>query len=246
MCFTPEPQRRLAERTRSKQPCYDLIMPHDAAPSVEPPLAERSLPAAATELARADPDLAALFAANGPPPLWGRRRGFATLVQIILEQQVSLSSAQSVFRRLKEAIKPLSSEAVVAAGAARLRKLGLTRQKAGYCLNLADAILSAEIDLPRLGRMADSAAAQELVKITGIGPWTAAIYLIMALRRPDVWPSGDIALVSSIQRVKALTQRPSTEEVLELADAWRPYRAVAARMLWHSYLIERGQMERAP
>jgi DNA-3-methyladenine glycosylase II len=124
-------------------------------------------------------------------------------------------------------------------GGAHLRSLGLTRQKSAYCLHLAEAITEKRIKLVQLGRMSDDAAKTVLVELKGIGPWSADIYLLMALRRPDIWPAGDLALAIALARLKQLPQPPSADELTRAAEAWRPYRAVAARMLWQYYLAQR-------
>ena len=191
---------------------------------------------AAEHLGARDGDLRALLRAQGPPPLWGRAPGFETLVKIILEQQVSLASAEAIFRRLRERIAPFTPGRLAQAGETGLRAHGVTRQKAAYCVHLAGAIIEGRLDLEAVGRMDDAAAAEALTRLKGIGPWTAQIYLLMALRRPDVWPSGDLALVRTVRTVKRLRRSPTPSRMLAIAEAWRPYRAVAARMLWQHYL----------
>jgi len=197
----------------------------------------RQLLADATRaLARKDRDLARIHRTDGVPPLWARQPGFVTLIRIILEQQVSLASARAIYRRLAADLVPLTPERVLAAGASSLRSIGLTRQKAGYFINVAAAIQDGELDLRTVGRSDDDAAMQTLTRIKGVGPWTAECYLLMALRRPDVWPAGDIALAGAVRSVKGLGERPSPQELVEIAEPWRPHRAAAARMLWQHYL----------
>ena len=195
---------------------------------------------AARHLASRDRDLRRILKLHGPPPLWARKPGFRTLIQIILEQQVSLASARAVFRRLERGVVPFTPGRFVALGVARLRSLGLTRQKAAYCIHVADAIEGEHLDLEAVARMDDVAAGSTLTQLKGVGPWTAQIYLLMALRRPDVWPSGDIALVQAVRRVKGLRKRASTGRVERIAASWRPFRSVAARMMWQHYLAERS------
>lgn len=209
-------------------------------------MSRKSLAEAAASLAERDRDLARTFETHGVPPLWGRRPGFQSLVRIIMEQQVSLASAQAAYRRLAVGVAPLTPERLLALGALHVRGLGVTRQKAGYCLNLAEAIQGGEIDLRALARMDDAEARAALVRIKGIGNWTADIYLLMAMRRPDVWPSGDVALAKAMQRLKRLRKLPSAERQTDIARVWRPYRSVAARMLWQHYLRDgAGGMPRA-
>jgi DNA-3-methyladenine glycosylase II len=200
------------------------------------PLTRESLSMAAERLARRDKDLARLLRINGVPPLWARRPGFPTLIRIILEQQVSLASARAVFRRLVEGVAPFTPERFTKLGASHLRSLGITRQKAAYCIQVAEAVCERRLDLRVLAGMDDPAAIAGLTQVKGIGPWTADIYLLMALRRPDIWPAGDVALGKAMGDAKQLHELPSQDELLQIAEAWRPFRAVAARILWHDYL----------
>jgi len=195
--------------------------------------------AGARALARTDPRLRRLLVAHGPPPLWSRPAGFTTLLRIILEQQVSLASARALYLRLTAALPEVSPVAVAAVGVDGLRRLGLTRQKAGYVHALAAGVQDRRWRLDRLGRLDDDEACAELTRIPGVGPWSANIYLLMALRRPDVWPPGDLALERALARLTGAREPPDTAGAAELAEAWRPLRAVAARMLWQSYLVER-------
>ena len=194
---------------------------------------------AVAELAARDPDLAAVHRRLGPPPLWARRPGFSALVRIVLEQQVSLASARAAFERLRTAVDRLTPRAFLELDAATLRRVGFSRQKAGYCRSLAEEIVGGRLRLPVLAGMDDAAARQRLMALRGIGRWSADIYLLMALCRPDVWPRGDLALVKAAQRVKGLPRLPDDDELAAIADAWRPWRAVAARLLWHDYLSRR-------
>ena len=191
-------------------------------------------------LSAADPDLAAVVTRFGPPPLWARRPGFATLVQIVLEQQVLLASGRATFWRLRDAWGEVTPERFAKLTAARVQSAGVTRQKTSYCLGIVRRIMDGALDLRRLGRADDDAARRRLVEIRGIGPWTADIYLLMALGRPDVWPDGDLALATAAQQVKRLRGRHDTERLRRLAASWAPWRAVAARILWHHYLSTRG------
>ena len=187
----------------------------------------------------ADPDLAEVVARFGPPPLWARRPGFATLVQIVLEQQVSLASGRATFGRLRDAWGPVTPARFAKLSAAEVQSAGVTRQKTSYCLGIARQIVEGTLDLSRLGRTDDNEARHRLVQIRGIGPWTADIYLLMALGRPDIWPDGDLALAAAAQQVKRLRRRPDTVRLRRLAAGWAPWRAVAARILWHHYLSTR-------
>jgi DNA-3-methyladenine glycosylase II len=173
--------------------------------------------------------------------MWGRRPGFATLVRIILEQQVSLSAARTMYRRLSARLGGITPEGIRGLEAAGLRDLGLTRQKAGYCLGLAVRVLDGTLNLTALARGRDDAGRQILLAIPGIGPWSADIYYLMALRRPDVWPQGDLALAAALREVKRLHDLPDRTVQQALSRRWAPWRSVAARLLWAHYLEARGQ-----
>ncbi len=189
-------------------------------------------------LCNRDPDLAQIRTNFGPPPMWAREPGFPTLIHIILEQQVSLASARAAYERLLAAASPLTPARFLELDDAALKTIGFSRQKTTYGRELARAILDGHLDLAGLESLDDAAVRSELMAIKGIGPWTADIYLLMALRRPDVWPIGDLALANAAQRVKGLVSRPTPDELDGLGAGWRPWRAVAARLLWHYYLSD--------
>jgi DNA-3-methyladenine glycosylase II len=199
-------------------------------------LTQKTLALAARELAARDQLLANIYATHGDPPLWRRASGFRTLVHIILEQQVSLGSAKSMLNRLEADIQPFTPERFVELGDAHLRGLGVTRQKSSYLLHLAESIVSGELNFRKLSRLSDDQVLVQLTGIKGIGSWSANIYLLMAMRRADIWPAGDLALAVAIKELHGLDARPSPEELERIAEQWRPYRAVAARMLWQYYL----------
>jgi DNA-3-methyladenine glycosylase II len=194
-----------------------------------------------TFLSAIDPDLAASAARLGPPPLWAREAGFPTLVHIILEQQVSLASAKAAFVKLQQASGVVTPETFLHFDDGELKSIGFSRQKAAYCRGLARSILDNELDLESLVGMDDASARSALIRVKGIGPWTADIYLLMVLLRPDSWPSGDLALAVAVQELKGLVARPTPQELEQIAAPWQPWRAVAARLLWHSYLSARGR-----
>lgn len=187
-------------------------------------------------LSERDEDLARVAGAYGMPPLWEREEGFATLVLTILEQQVSLASALAAFERLRAAAGRVTPESFLPFDNAQLRAFGFSRQKALYCRLLSRAVLDGELDFAKLPSLSDDEARAELVKLKGVGAWTAEIYLLRALLRPDAWPAGDLALQLAAQRIKRLPARPTAAELDALAEAWRPLRAVAARLLWLDYL----------
>lgn len=189
-----------------------------------------------SELAQRDPELAGVLERYGPPPLWERQPGFPTLLHIILEQQVSLASARAAFNRLLEAASPLTPERFLIFTDEELKAIGFSRQKTAYGRNLARLLLEKKLDLEALEEMDDDAVRNELLKIKGVGYWTADIYLLMVLLRPDVWPHGDRALAVSVQRVKGLAVCPTYDELRVMSAAWQPWRAAAARLFWHDYL----------
>ncbi len=201
-------------------------------------LTQKSLLQGVAELGEKDRGLARATQLYGPPPMWGRKADFAALLKIILEQQVSLTSAEAVYQRLSSSVSQINPENILKLSESGLRELGFTRQKATYCCGLADMICSGELSLAALAKMSDKQAHDELIKIKGIGTWTANIYLLMALRRPDIWPDGDLALAESARRVRKLSERPDYERLNRMALRWRPWRSVAARILWHAYLCQ--------
>jgi DNA-3-methyladenine glycosylase II len=193
------------------------------------------------ELSLADPDFARVLELYGSPPRRVRPTGFATLMQAILAQQVSRASADAIWARLAAAIDPFTPEGVLALDDGALRRLGLSQQKARYARALAAEIAEGRLDLRRLGRAADEDAIAMLTAVPGIGRWTAEIYLLAALQRPDVWPAADLALMIAVERLKGLPARPGLKQMILLGEAWRPWRAVAARLLWHYYRMTRGR-----
>ena len=202
-------------------------------------LDEASFAAAAAELCTTDPDLAAIVERHGLPEFWAREPGLPTLVLLILEQQVSLASARAAYDRLVTRLEGLTTEGILRSTDAELRTDGFSRQKTRYVRALATAIEDGSLDLELVGSLDDDGVRSALVALPGIGPWTAEVYLLSALRRPDTWPVGDIALQEAARRARRLETRPSPEELGAIGEAWRPHRASAARLLWHLYLSER-------
>ncbi len=190
-------------------------------------------------LSAADRDLARVVNQYGPPPMWGRSPGFATLLRIILEQQVSLASADAAYRRLRARVGRVTPAAFLELNDRALRQAGFSRQKTLYGRELARAFRDGNVKTRELKRMGDQEVAANLTRIKGIGEWTVNIYLLMALRRPDVWPPGDLALAKAARELKGLKDIPNDEELVSMSEAWRPWRAVAARILWHYYLSVR-------
>ena len=197
-------------------------------------------------LAERDADLARAVSEAPDPPFWRRVPGFPTLILLILEQQVSIASALATYNRLAALVGDVNPTALLALDDQELRSVGFSRQKTRYARALAAAILEGRLDLQALAALSDEEARAVLVELPGIGPWTADTYLLSALRRPDVWPVGDRALQVAAAEVKRLPEVPGPAELLVLAEPWRPYRAVAARILWHHYLTIRRRMGPVP
>lgn len=202
-------------------------------------LTESALADGVTHLCACDADLAAIVMRFGSPPLWVRDVGFGTLIQIILEQQVSLASARAAYGRLVTLASPLTPERFLALDDMALKECGFSRQKTLYGRCLAQEICSGRLDLGALDAMDDASAYAALIRLNGVGDWSAQVYLMMALRRTDIWPIGDRALAVAAQEAKALPSCPTPRELKQLGDAWRPWRSVAAHLLWHDYLSRR-------
>jgi DNA-3-methyladenine glycosylase II len=207
-----------------------------------PRVTRATLAAGVAALCATDAKLAAIVARYGPPPLWARPAGFVTLARIVLEQQVSLEAAATLYRRLDRDLPGgFGAEAIAATTLDVLRANGLTRQKARCIHGLAVAVVTREVDLPALARHPDEEAMARLVALHGIGPWTAAVYLLFALRRPDIWPSGDLALRLALRDGYGWEAVPSRDVADRHAGRWAPLRSIAARMLWWGYLRQRGR-----
>lgn len=193
------------------------------------------------KLAKIDAELQLIIDTHGHPPLWKRKPGFETLIHIILEQQVSLASAKAALNKLKEKIGTVTPQKILLLTDAELKTCYFSRQKIIYARHLATSIINKELDLKKLISSPDDVVRTELKKIKGIGDWTVDVYLMMVLQRTDLFPLGDIALVNSIKEVKNLPKHTSKEELLLVADKWKPHRTIAAFMLWHSYLCKRNR-----
>lgn len=192
------------------------------------------------QVAKRDADLNGILNQYGPPPFWVRPNRFETLVLTILEQQVSLASAYAAYKKLKERVGKVTPEAILAQSDEELRACYFSRQKIGYVRGLATELSEGRIRLKRYHYLPDEEVRSALKQLKGIGDWTVDIYLLHALRRTDIFPLGDLALVNSIREVKGLAPAVKKEEILALAEPWRPYRSMATMMLWHSYIQRRG------
>ena len=200
------------------------------------PLTPEILEYAAGELATVEPAFAQILTRFGPPPLWDRPPDFTTLVRIILEQQVSLASARAAFNNLQGNLGIVTPEGLLALDDPSLKSIGFSRQKIRYTRALAQAVIENTLKIERLEGQADITVKNELMAITGIGHWTSDIYLLMALRRPDVWPHGDRALAVAYKEVFDAAVVPDYDTLRHTAQKWAPWRSVAARFLWHHYL----------
>lgn len=228
----------------SKLPALSQPLPAELTASATKPLVhvtEEFFAEAVRELTQRDADLARVIEKYGVPSLWVREPGFPTLVYIILEQQVSLASARALYQKLEKTVRPFTPEKFLKLTEVEMRQLGFSRQKSHYTRILADAIKQKQFDLEALLELHDDHAREKLVALKGIGRWTSDIYLLSALRRPDIWPVGDLALATAVQEVKQLRKRPSPEKLEKMSAPWKPFRAVAARLFWHAYLCKRGQ-----
>jgi DNA-3-methyladenine glycosylase II len=183
-----------------------------------------------------DEDLRDVVIKYGLPPIWKRDPGFPSLLKIILEQQVSLASAQATYNKLINKVGVITPESFLSLMDYELKKVGFSRQKMRYGRILANIILEGTLDMDELKLLSDEEVKNRLVEITGIGDWTASIYLLMVLGRPDIWPRGDLALNKAVMEVKGLDKIPSDDEAESIAEIWRPWRSVAARILWNHYL----------
>ena len=192
------------------------------------------------KLAKQDQDLNNIILQYGFPPMWTRPASFQTLILTILEQQVSLASAYAAFKKLKAKIGFVTPAKILSLTDKELRACYFSRQKIIYARELANAIQSKKIQLKRLTLLHDQGIRVEMIKLKGIGHWTIDVYLMHALQRTDLFPLGDIALVNSLKEVKQLSKDISKDEMLAIAEPWRPYRTIAAMILWHSYIQKRG------
>jgi DNA-3-methyladenine glycosylase II len=195
----------------------------------------RKLKTALAHLASADGDFAQSLAEIGPPPPRSVEPGFAGLLRMIMGQQLSVASARAIWGRLEARLVEPTPGRLLRLTDHDMAKIGLSRQKMRFARALAEAIKRRALDLEALEEMEDAEALAALTAVDGIGPWTAEVYLLFALGRPDVMPAGDLALLIAAQRLKRLEDRPRPRDLIALAEPWRPWRSVAARFLWHYY-----------
>ena len=196
---------------------------------------KKSIQTAVKALAERQPAFAGVIQRFGVPEPRSSEPGAQTLLRTIVGQQVSVAAARSMWNKLEAAFgSPPDLKKLLAASDEELRAAGMSRQKAGYIRSLAELVLSGELDLSSLPQD-DEEAIAHLIKIKGIGRWSAEIYLLFAEGRPDVFPAGDLAVMIELGRLLGMEDRPSEKQLRELAEPWRPYRGAAAVLAWHSY-----------
>lgn len=201
----------------------------DAAPP------DQSLRPALEALAERDPDIAGAYVRCGLPPVRSSPEGFPGLLHVIVCQQVSAAAGRAILGRLEAAVRPLTPRRLLKLDDEALRRVGLSRAKMRYCRGLAEDLASGRLDLAAVHALDDDDAIERITRVRGLGRWSAECYLLFALKRPDVWPAGDLAVRTAMQRLKGLADRPTTREMDRLAEPWRPHRSAAARFLWHYY-----------
>jgi DNA-3-methyladenine glycosylase II len=192
------------------------------------------------KLCRIDKELNSIIRQYGYPPMWTRPTTFQTLILFILEQQVSLASAYAAFKKLKERIGHVTPSKILSLTDEELRSCYFSRQKIVYARELAKAVQSRQLRLNKFSNAHEDVIRLELKKIKGIGDWTVDVYLMHSLQRTDLFPLGDIALVNSLKEIKQLHPHTTKENMLKIAEPWRPYRSVASMILWHAYIQKRG------
>jgi DNA-3-methyladenine glycosylase II len=202
---------------------------------------EADLDAALTALEKADPRFVALLATAGRPPLRRRPGGFAGLAATVVSQQLSTASAGAIWGRLAAAFDPFEPAAIIKARAGKLARIGLSRPKIKALKEIARAVANGKLPLASLADIPADAAHAALTAVHGIGPWTADIYLLASLGHADAWPAGDLALQEAARLAFHLRARPSAKQMGPLAEQWRPWRAVAARVLWTYYRAVKGR-----
>ena len=186
-------------------------------------------------LIKKDKDLESLFLDNSNFGKFKRPKGFEGLIRLITEQQLSVASAKAIFLRIKKKLKRFSPVEFLKLSDKVLKETGLSRQKISYCRILAESIKNKEISFYKLHRMNDQELKENLIKIKGIGEWTAECYMLASLDRPDIWPVKDLGLQIAIKNVKGFDTRPSEEEMKNISELWKPYRSTVANVLWASY-----------
>lgn len=196
---------------------------------------EEHLSEGLAKLLALDPRMNEVFAIAGMPPLRRREGGFAGLARIVCGQQLSVASAAAIWRRIETAFVPLDVDAILKARTPKLQRLGLSMPKIRAFRYIARALRDKHLDVDALAHMPAEEAHAELIKIKGIGPWTADIYLLVCIGHADAFPSGDLALQEAARIALKKRTRPDVKQLERIAKAWKPYRGVAARLLWSYY-----------
>ena len=204
-------------------------------------LTKKRMVVALHQLAGRDELMATLFSQYGVPPLLSRSESFATLVHIVLEQKVSLTSAAAIMRRVEKACPGMQPDKFLVTEELRLRDAGMSQSKVTYCRSIAQNLVSKNLSLQALRKLDDEQVIETLTQVRGIGPWTAGVYLMMAMRRADAWASGDRALLVSYAESADLKTMPDYSQLDSIASQWTPHRGTAARLLWHAYLEKRNR-----
>ncbi|BFG70948.1 DNA-3-methyladenine glycosylase [Sediminibacterium sp. KACHI17] len=197
---------------------------------------EKDLVVICGRLSEKDPHLLQILENYGYPPFWSREPSFATLIHIILEQQVSLASAKAAFVKLKSFIGEIQPEKIMKLTDEELKMCYFSRQKTVYARCLAQAFIEGSITIEQLTNSSDEQIRAALTRIKGIGHWTVDVFLMMCLHSTDLFPFGDIALINSLKYVKQLPADTNKEELLAITESWKPYRTIASFMLWHAYI----------
>lgn len=192
------------------------------------------------KLSKKDKHLKQIIQTWSYPPFWSRVPSFATLIHIILEQQVSLASAKAAFLKLEEKTGHITPEKILSLSDEELKACYFSRQKIKYARHLSETILNGELDFDALQLLPDEVIRATLKKVKGIGDWTVDVYLMMVLHRCDCFAMGDIALIKSIKELKDLSHNISKEEIITIVERWKPYRTIAAFLLWHAYIKKRN------
>ena len=186
-------------------------------------------------LAKKDKDLIDLFINFSDFGEYKKDKGFKGILQLIIEQQLSVASANAIYKKLKNKMPNISPESFLKIKQSDLKKCGLSKQKINYLTGLAKKCENKEINFREIHRMDDENLVKEITKIKGIGPWTAQCYMLASLSRDDVWPVADLGLMEAVKRIKRLKNRPSEEDMEKISQIWRPYRSTVANVLWASY-----------
>ena len=191
-------------------------------------------------LSKKDQHLKIIIEQYGYPPLWTRPATFPTLIHIILEQQVSLASAKAAFVKLKEKLVTITPKKLLLLTDEEMKACYFSRQKMVYARHLAEAIITKQLNLEKLSLMPDEKLREELKRIKGIGDWTVDIYLLFALQRTDIFPTGDLAMINAFKEIKQMKKQVTKEEIIALSESWKPHRSIATMLLWHYYIQKRG------